>query len=72
MASAKAVGIGASPEVIAGPSIIVRNTFGDPVVLVVELSPNTQAIYNVTDPEFGSQLRRYGVTDTAEVQDVHL
>lgn len=72
MASAEARGLNASSEKVSGPAIVVRNSHGDPVVLVVDLGPNTQAIYCVHDDEFAAQLQRYGVDQTAIVNDVHL
>lgn len=68
--SAVALSAGATgPEVLRGSVLVVRNTFDDPIVLVVMVAPQLYHIYSVMDGEaaFRAALLRHGITVAPKV-----
>jgi len=68
--SAIAMSAGATgPEVLRGSVLVVRNTFDDPIVLVVMVAPQLYHIHSVADGEaaFRAALLRHGITSAPKV-----
>jgi hypothetical protein len=68
--SAVAMSAGATgPEVLRGSVLVVRNTFDDPIVIVVMVAPQLYHIHSVADGEaaFRAALLRHGITSTLKV-----
>ena len=65
--SASAVSIGATgPEVIRGDVIVIRNSYGAPIVIVITIAPHMHEIFHIGDDvdKFNEVLRAYGITDS--------
>ena len=64
--SASAVSIGATgPEVIRGDVIVIRNSYGSPIVIVVTIAPHMHEIFHAGEnvDKFNEVLQVYGITD---------
>lgn len=73
--SAVSLAAGATgPEIIHSSAILIRNTFGEPIVLTVMIAPRLYHIYSVAgdQAEFRNALRQYGIDQTPKVNKIDL
>lgn len=73
MLSAQAHGLGASRDKLLSEVIVIRDHFGSPVVLVIELTPGLMQTFTLAhDKEFKNALRQYGVDADVSVRDIRI
>lgn len=61
-----------NPQVIQATRLVVKDSHGQPVFVVLEQGPDQFVTLKATDPDFGAALAQFGVRQTAVVRKIDI
>ena len=59
-----------NPQVIQATRLVVKDSHGQPVFVVLEQGPDQFITFKATDPDFEAALAQFGIRQTAIVRTV--